>query len=78
VRAIAMRVHGNLPVHVDLDDLIHAGVLGLFDAANKAANKYDPNTSWPWTKWLSLCRPMAYVPVRRSERISNGDDWDSR
>jgi RNA polymerase sigma factor for flagellar operon FliA len=38
VRAIAVRVHDNLPVHVDLDDLVHAGVLGLFDAANK----YNP------------------------------------
>jgi len=35
VSAIAMRVRENLPVHVDLDDLVHAGVLGLFDAANK-------------------------------------------
>lgn len=35
VRAIAIRVYENLPVHVDLDDLIHAGVLGLFDAALK-------------------------------------------
>jgi RNA polymerase sigma factor for flagellar operon FliA len=38
VKAIAVRVHENLPVHVDLDDLIHAGVLGLFDAASK----FDP------------------------------------
>ena len=38
VKAIAIRVHENLPVHVDLDDLVHAGVLGLFDAASK----YDP------------------------------------
>ncbi len=35
VKAIALRVHDNLPVHVDLDDLIHAGVMGLFDAATK-------------------------------------------
>jgi len=35
VKAIAIRVHENLPVHVDLDDMIHAGVLGLFDAVNK-------------------------------------------
>lgn len=35
VRAIAIRVHENLPVHVDLDDLVHAGVLGLFDAVEK-------------------------------------------
>lgn len=38
VKAIAIRVHENLPVHVDLDDLVHAGVLGLFDAASK----YNP------------------------------------
>ncbi|MGH9720364.1 MAG: sigma-70 family RNA polymerase sigma factor [Bryobacteraceae bacterium] len=38
VKAIAVRVHENLPVHVDLDDLIQAGVLGLFDAAGK----YNP------------------------------------
>jgi RNA polymerase sigma factor for flagellar operon FliA len=39
VKAIAIRVHENLPVHVDLDDLVHAGILGLFDAANK----YNPD-----------------------------------
>jgi RNA polymerase sigma factor FliA len=38
-KAIAIRVHENLPVHVDLDDLVHAGVLGLFDAVQK----YDPS-----------------------------------
>src|SRR3989442_15581930 len=38
VKAIAVRVHENLPVYVDLDDLIHAGILGLFDAATK----YNP------------------------------------
>jgi RNA polymerase sigma factor for flagellar operon FliA len=38
VRAIAVRVHENLPVHVDIDDLVHAGILGLFDAAGK----YNP------------------------------------
>jgi RNA polymerase sigma factor FliA len=38
VKAIAIRVHENLPVHVDLDDLVHAGILGLFDAVTK----YDP------------------------------------
>jgi len=35
VRVIAIRVHENLPVHVDIDDLVHAGILGLFDAAKK-------------------------------------------
>ncbi len=38
VRAIAIRVHENLPVHVELDDLVHAGIMGLFDASGK----YDP------------------------------------
>lgn len=38
VKAIAIRMHENLPVHVDVDDLIHAGILGLFDAASK----YNP------------------------------------
>src|SRR5205085_3882174 len=38
VKAIAIRVHENLPVHVDLDDLIHAGVMGLFDAVEKYDN----------------------------------------
>ncbi len=38
VKAIAVRVHENLPVHLDLDDLVHAGILGLFDAVDK----FDP------------------------------------
>ena len=39
VKGIALRVHEYLPAHVDLDDLVHAGVLGLFDAAKK----YNPD-----------------------------------
>lgn len=35
VRIIAARVHRNLPVNVDLDDLNQAGILGLFDAIAK-------------------------------------------
>jgi len=35
VKAIAIRVHANLPVRVDLDDLFQAGILGLLDAAGK-------------------------------------------
>lgn len=35
VKAIAVRVHENLPVHVEVDDMVHAGILGLFDAADK-------------------------------------------
>ncbi len=39
VRYIARRIHDRLPQHVALEDLVHAGVLGLIDALNK----YDPN-----------------------------------
>jgi RNA polymerase sigma factor for flagellar operon FliA len=39
VKAIAVRVHDSLPVHVELDDLVHAGIMGLFDAATK----YNPD-----------------------------------
>lgn len=39
VRAIAVRVHDNLPVYIDVDDLVHAGILGLFDAVSK----YQPD-----------------------------------
>lgn len=35
VKAIAMRLRASLPVHVDLDDLMHAGAVGLIDAATK-------------------------------------------
>lgn len=38
VKAIAVRIYENLPGHVDFDDLVHAGILGLFDAENK----FDP------------------------------------
>lgn len=39
VKAIAVRVHEGLPIHIELDDLVHAGILGLIDAASK----YNPN-----------------------------------
>jgi RNA polymerase sigma factor for flagellar operon FliA len=35
VRYLARRIHERLPRHVPLDDLIHAGVIGLIDALNK-------------------------------------------
>jgi RNA polymerase sigma factor FliA len=37
--AIAVRVHAGLPVHVDLDDLVQAGIVGLIDAASKFDRK---------------------------------------
>jgi len=35
VRYIARRIHERLPQHVDLDDLVSAGVVGLIDALSK-------------------------------------------
>ncbi len=35
VRYIARRIHERLPRHVPLEDLVHAGVLGLIDALQK-------------------------------------------
>jgi RNA polymerase sigma factor for flagellar operon FliA len=35
VRFIARRIHGRLPQHVELDDLVSAGVVGLIDAFGK-------------------------------------------
>jgi RNA polymerase sigma factor for flagellar operon FliA len=44
VRALAARIHRNLPMAVDLDDLVQAGVLGLLDALEK----YDPSRNVPF------------------------------
>src|SRR4051812_34292916 len=35
VKAIAVHIRRKLPEHVDLDDLIQAGMIGLLDAMNK-------------------------------------------
>lgn len=35
VRYIARHIHDRLPQHVPVEDLVHAGVLGLMDALNK-------------------------------------------
>jgi DNA-directed RNA polymerase specialized sigma subunit len=35
VKAVAIRVHENLPVHVELDDPVDAPGLGLFDVVEK-------------------------------------------
>lgn len=45
VRAIAVRVYESLPVHVDLDDLVHAGIMGLIDAAQKFSD--DKQVTFP-------------------------------
>jgi RNA polymerase sigma factor FliA len=39
VRYIARRIHDRLPAHIQFDDLVQAGVLGLIEALHK----YDPS-----------------------------------
>ena len=39
VRFLARRIHERLPQHVELDDLVSAGIVGLMDAFSK----FDPN-----------------------------------
>ena len=68
VKAIAIRVHENLPVHVELDDLIHAGVLGLFDAIEK----YDAGKS---VEFQSYAKHRIKGAILDSLREA---DWASR
>ena len=68
VKAIAIRVRESLPAHVDLDDLVHAGVLGLLDAVSKYSS--DKNVEF-----------RAYAKHRIKGAILDSlrqQDWASR
>jgi len=68
VKAIAAGIRRNLPVHVDLDDLVQAGALGLLDAARK----YD-------TGKKVLFETYAKYRIRGAILDSlRGADWASR
>ena len=41
VTAIAAHIQRSVPVHIELDDLVHAGIMGLFDAATKYRDDKD-------------------------------------
>ena len=68
VRAIAVRVHENLPVHVEVDDMVHAGILGLFDAAEK----YDPDKQVAFSSYAKHRIKGAILDSLRQS------DWASR
>jgi RNA polymerase sigma factor for flagellar operon FliA len=68
VKAIAVRVHENLPVHVDLDDLVHAGVLGLMDAVAK----FRPEKNVPFSVYAKHRIKGAMLDSLRQS------DWASR
>jgi RNA polymerase sigma factor for flagellar operon FliA len=68
VTAIAAHVQRSLPVHVELDDLVHAGMMGLVEAATKYQEGTD--VAFP-----------AYAKHRIRGAILDGmrqDDWASR
>jgi tetratricopeptide (TPR) repeat protein len=70
VKAIAIRVHESLPVHVELDDLIHAGILGLFDAATKF-NRVTVYSRFCAYQSSRLRGSLVWLKKRRSLRRSS-------
>jgi RNA polymerase sigma factor for flagellar operon FliA len=67
VKAIAVRVYENLAVHVDLEDLIRAGGLGLFDAVTK----FDPEKHALSPSYVKYCIKGAILDSLRQP------DWAS-
>ncbi len=68
VTAIASHVQHSVPVHIELDDLIHAGTMGLIDAATKYRD--DKEVSFP-----SYAKHRIRGAILDSLRQS---DWASR
>ena len=68
VNSIAVMVHDNLPVQVDLDDLIGAGILGLLDAAS---------TNDPREKAIFHTYARHRIKVAILDRLRQAD-WVSR
>ncbi|HZU53831.1 MAG TPA: sigma-70 family RNA polymerase sigma factor, partial [Holophagaceae bacterium] len=50
VQMVARRMASRLPAHVELDDLVHFGVLGLLDAAKK----YQPDREVQFKTYAEL------------------------
>jgi RNA polymerase sigma factor for flagellar operon FliA len=72
VFSIARRIHARLPRHIDLDDLVHEGTIGLIEAIDR----YDEHRSVPLNLFarqritgsiLDMLRNLDWVPrtVRR-------------
>lgn len=68
VKAIAARVHERLPAFIDYNDLTHAGVLGLIDAAAK----FDPDQRISFSAYASYRIRGAILDSLREL------DWASR
>jgi len=65
---LARRIHERLPQHVPLEDLVHAGVLGLIDAVRK----YNPNKNASLKSFASFRIRGAILDSLRAL------DWGSR
>ncbi len=65
---IASRIRERLPQHVELDDLVNAGVIGLLEASRSYESSKNPNFS-------GFAKFMIRGPIMESLRES---DWGSR
>lgn len=79
VKFVAHRVASRLPSHVELDDLIHSGILGLMDAVEK----FDPERNIKFKTYAELrvkgaildgLRDLDWVPrsLRRKKKDIEG------
>lgn len=68
VRFVARRIHDRLPQHVELDDLVSAGVVGLIDAYNK----FDANKNVQFRSYAQFRIRGAILDSLRTL------DWGSR
>jgi len=68
VQLIALRLHKTLPKSVQVDDLISAGLFGLFDAINK----FDPSRG---VKFKTYCPPRIKGSILDQLR---SEDWVPR
>lgn len=68
VRIIASKIHSRIPSGIELDDLIHTGILGLIDAVEK----FDPTRGAKFTTYASLRIRGAILDELRNL------DWASR
>ena len=68
VRFLARRIHERLPQHVDIEDLVSAGVLGLMDAFSK----FDPQQKVQFRSYAQFRIRGAILDSRRTL------DWSPR
>lgn len=68
VKIIASKLHARIPAGIELDDLVHTGILGLIDAVKK----YDPTKGTKFPTYASLRIRGAILDELRNL------DWASR